>query len=283
MKIGIGLPNQVRDVDARIIPTWAAAAESAGFSTLSTVGRFAYPGVADTVTLAAAAATTSTIGLFTGVLEGPVWPPRLLAKELAGIDAVSGGRLTLGVGLGGRPEDFVAEGHGPRGTGARLDRDIEIYRRVWSGEPIDGTLPAVTRAARPLPLIIGGHVQASFDRAARVAEGYVAGTVPAAMVAPSFESVRTAWKDADRDGAPRLIALAYVALGDAETGRANVHHYYRDLGEDMAGLVVANVAASADAARSVAAQFAEIGADELIFVPATDDADDVSRLADAVL
>ena len=114
MKIGIGLPNQVRDVRPRVIPEWAAAAEEAGFSTLGTVGRVAYPGVMDTVALAAAAGVTSRIGLLSSVLIAPVWPATLLAKEAAGIDGISGGRLTLGVGVGGRPDDFVADGHGTK-------------------------------------------------------------------------------------------------------------------------------------------------------------------------
>lgn len=86
----------------------------------------------DTVALAAAAGATSTIGLLTTVLLGPVWPSVILAKEAASIDAVSGGRFTLGLGLGGRPDDFVVEGLGPRGTGKRLDADIEMFRRVWA-------------------------------------------------------------------------------------------------------------------------------------------------------
>lgn len=80
MKVGIGLPNQVRGVQPMVIPGWAAQAEEAGFSTLGSVGRVAYPG---------------SIGLLSTVLLGPAWPPVLLAKETAGIDAVSGGRLTL--------------------------------------------------------------------------------------------------------------------------------------------------------------------------------------------
>ncbi|MEU3080408.1 MULTISPECIES: LLM class flavin-dependent oxidoreductase [Streptomyces] len=63
MKIGIGIPNQIRDVKADVIPEWARRAEDAGFSTLGSVGRIAYPGVMDTVALAAAAGATSRIGL----------------------------------------------------------------------------------------------------------------------------------------------------------------------------------------------------------------------------
>jgi alkanesulfonate monooxygenase SsuD/methylene tetrahydromethanopterin reductase-like flavin-dependent oxidoreductase (luciferase family) len=89
--------------------------------------------VNDTVALAAAAGATSRIGLLSHVLLGPTWPPPLLAKELAGIDGVSGGRLMVGIGLGGRPDDFVVEGLGPRGLGKRMDHDLAVYREIWRG------------------------------------------------------------------------------------------------------------------------------------------------------
>jgi alkanesulfonate monooxygenase SsuD/methylene tetrahydromethanopterin reductase-like flavin-dependent oxidoreductase (luciferase family) len=122
MKIGIGLPNQVRDVRPTIIPQWAALAEEAGFSTLGTVGRVAYPGVMDTVTLAAAAGATKRIGLISNIMLSTVWPATLFAKEIAGIDGVSGGRLTLGIGAGLRPDDFVVPGLGTQGRGRRMER-----------------------------------------------------------------------------------------------------------------------------------------------------------------
>src|SRR4051812_5714040 len=89
-------PEQVRNLNPGIIPHWAAAAEEAGFSTLGSVGRYAYPGVSDTIALAVAAAVTRRIGLLSMVLLAPTWLAYLLAKEVAGIDGVSAGRLTLG-------------------------------------------------------------------------------------------------------------------------------------------------------------------------------------------
>jgi alkanesulfonate monooxygenase SsuD/methylene tetrahydromethanopterin reductase-like flavin-dependent oxidoreductase (luciferase family) len=74
MKIGIGLPTQIRDMDAAVIPQWASRAEDAGFSTLATLGRIAYPGVMDTVALAGAAAATQRIGLSSNVMLSTVWP-----------------------------------------------------------------------------------------------------------------------------------------------------------------------------------------------------------------
>src|SRR5581483_12439926 len=96
------------------------------------------PGVMDTVALAAAPGATTSIGLFPHVLLAPVWPPVLLAKETADIDAVSGGRLTLGLGVGIRPDDFVVDGLGSSGRGRRFDRDLAVYRDVWQGKPVGG-------------------------------------------------------------------------------------------------------------------------------------------------
>src|SRR5262249_55992730 len=154
----------------------------AGFSTLGTVGRIAYPGVMDTVALAAAAGATSTIGLLPTVLLGPVWPPVLLAKEAAGIDGVSGGRLTLGLGLGGRADDFVVEGLGPRGLGKRLDRDLEVYLRVWRRERVGKSKPAVPAGTRPVPLMFGGFVPTPPDPLAPRRAGYIPPPTPPASL-----------------------------------------------------------------------------------------------------
>jgi alkanesulfonate monooxygenase SsuD/methylene tetrahydromethanopterin reductase-like flavin-dependent oxidoreductase (luciferase family) len=285
MKIGIGLPNQVRGMQPQILPAWAAQAEQAGFSSLGTVGRVAYPGVMDTVALAAAAGATSTIGLLSNVLLGPVWPPVLLAKEIAGIDGVSGGRLTLGLGIGGRPDDFVVDGVPGRGLGTRLDHDLEVYRDVWRGNPVgDGSNPAVPPGTREVPLLFGGiSAPAAYARMARWGQGYVGASVPAPMVGYGFDAARSAWKDAGREGSPRLVAIAYFALGDAEKGRGAVADYYSVSGQETVDLIVSAVNASPDAVRQAVKDFTEIGADELIFNPTIPDLDEISRLADLVL
>ncbi|MEU4247685.1 LLM class flavin-dependent oxidoreductase [Amycolatopsis sp. NPDC026612] len=284
MKIGIGLPNQVRGMRPDVIPTWAAKAEEAGFSTLGTVGRIAYPGVTDTVALAAAAGATSRIGLISNVLLGTVWPPVLLAKEIAGIDGVSGGRLTLGIGIGGREDDFVADGLGPKGLGKRIDADLEVYRDVWGGKPVGGgTNPAVPPGTRQVPLLFGGFAPKALARMAKWGEGYVGGSVPPEMVAGAFDQARAAWREAGREGEPRLVAITYFALGEPDTGRGNVHDYYSYLGDDSAGFISSGVRTTPDAVREAVQAFGDLGADELIFNPGTDDLDDIARLAELVL
>jgi alkanesulfonate monooxygenase SsuD/methylene tetrahydromethanopterin reductase-like flavin-dependent oxidoreductase (luciferase family) len=265
-----------------MIPRFAMRAEEAGFSTLTTVGRYAYPGVSDTVALAAAAAVTSRIGLLSGVMLGPTWPGTLLAKELAGIDGVSGGRLTVGLGVGIRPDDFVADGHGHAGRGARFDRDLETYQDVWQGKPVGGgSNPAVPQGTRAIPMLFGGFAPAALARMARWGEGYIGGSVPAPMAAPSFDAARAAWRDAGREGSPRLVALVYYALGDGDAGRRNVYDYY-SVTEEFAAIVTGAVCTTPAAVKAAIQSFADIGADEIIFNPGTDDLDDVARLAEIV-
>lgn len=282
MKIGTGLPNQVRDVRPDVIPGFARSAEDEGFELLTTVGRHAYPGVSDTVALAAAAAVTSRIELLSGVLLAPTWPGTLLAKEAAGIDGISGGRLTLGVGVGIRPDDFIAEGYGSAGRGARFDRDLETYREVWGGAAIGGgTNPAVPKGTRQVPLLFGGMAPAALDRMARWGEGYIGGSVPAPMVAPSFDAARQAWSNAGREGSPRLVALVYYSLGDGEKGKSNIYDYYSGT-PDFAQLVTGAVCDTPAKVKEAISAFSDIGADALVFNSGTDDVEDIKRLAEIV-
>lgn len=284
MKIGTGIPNQVRNVRPDVIPGWAATAEQAGFSALSTVGRFAYPGVSDTVALAAAAAATTRIGLLSGVTLATTWPAPLLAKELAGIDGVSGGRLRVGLGVGIRPDDFVADGYGQAGRGARLDRDLVTFREIWEGKAVGGgPNPAVPSGSRQIPLLFGGFAPAALDRMARWGEGYVGGSMPAPAVAPTFDAAREAWQRAGREGSPRLVALAYFALGDPEAGKRNVYDYYSTAGEEFATVVSGAVCGSAEDLRNTITAYGDLGADEIMFNSATDDPDEIARLAEIVL
>src|SRR3954466_6130707 len=105
MDIGIGLPTTLT-VDGPAVVEWARRAEHRGFSALATIDRIVYPNYDSLTALAAAAGATSRIGLFTDILLARVSPPVLLAKATGSLHALSGGRLTLGLGVGGRTDDF---------------------------------------------------------------------------------------------------------------------------------------------------------------------------------
>ncbi|AQT79947.1 flavin-dependent oxidoreductase [Mycolicibacterium litorale] len=277
MHIGIGLPNQVRNVTPSIIPRWALSAETAEFSTLATIGRYAYPGVIDTVALGAAAGATTKINLLSAVLLAPTWPAALLAKEIAGIDGVSGGRLTLGVGVGSRQEEFVTPGLGLAERGRRLESDLELYRKLWSGQ---GTNPIVPEGTRQVPVLVGGYSARTMPRMVRWGDGYIGGALPPAVTAPAFADAKRAWQEAGRPGNPRLVALAYFALGDTEIGLANIHHFYQHAPDHIAKMVVA--CTSRSSVQQLIEDYTRIGVDEVVFIPAVADLDEVTRLADAV-
>src|SRR5438093_2144140 len=212
MDIGIGLPNSVREADGGNLIEFARRADAAGFSTLATIDRIAFPSYESLTTLAAAAAVTERIGLFPNVLLGPARNPVMLAKEAASVDRLSGGRLTLGLGVGGRKDDFDAVGLGWHDRGKRWDQDLELIHRVWAGELINdiqnpvGPSPAKDGA---VPIIIGGNTDAAIRRTLTYGIGWTAGGSPPEQVAPFAERVRAAWKDSGRPGDPKIVVLSY--------------------------------------------------------------------------
>src|SRR6201997_2303579 len=133
--IGIGLPNTVAGTEGRTLVDWARQAEEAGVSTLGTIGRLVYPNYEELIALAAAAAVTSRIRLTTGVLLAPLYENHaLFAKQAASLDRLSGGRLVLGLGLGGRDDDYDASALPTTGKGRRFDQQLTELKRIWSGE-----------------------------------------------------------------------------------------------------------------------------------------------------
>src|SRR5439155_16444466 len=131
MKVGIGLPNPVPATPGHVLVDWARKAEERGFSSLATIDRIAYPSYESILALAAAAGATERIALLTNVLLGPTRNPVLLAKEAASLDQLAGGRFTLGIGVGARPDDYEAVGLDFHARGKRFDSDLELMHRVW--------------------------------------------------------------------------------------------------------------------------------------------------------
>ena len=286
MEIGIGLPSTVPDTEGRTLVDWARAAEEAGFSTLGTIGRLVYPNYEELIALSAAAAVTGRIRLTTSVLLAPLYSnAALLAKQVASLDRLSGGRLVLGLGLGGREDDFSASGLSMDGRGGRLEEQIAMMKRVWSGEEFGyagGIGPEPARPGGP-EIIVGGATEASFRRVARIADGWIMGGGTPDMFAQAATAVDQAWLEAGRPGRPRKLTLAYYALGPDARAQADryLHGYYGWLG-DIANMIAAGAAVSGEMVRSYAKAFEASGCDEVIFVPTASRLDQVRLLASAV-
>jgi alkanesulfonate monooxygenase SsuD/methylene tetrahydromethanopterin reductase-like flavin-dependent oxidoreductase (luciferase family) len=287
MEIGIGLPNPVPGTPGRMLVDWAKRAEERGFSSLATIDRVAYPSYESLIALAAAAAVTERIRLLSNVVVATTRNPVLLAKEAASVDQISGGRFTLGVGVGGREDDNVASRTSFRNRGEYMEEMLEIMHRAWRGEPVEGSPKPVTpmpvRDAK-VPVLIGGYIPLSAERAARWGIGWSAGGLPPEQVGAFVPNVHEAWKKAGRSDTPRIVALAYFSLGDEHTdaSRGYLKDYYSNLGE-YADTIADSAFRSPEALKAGIQAFADAGVDELILDPTVADIGQVDRLADAVL
>lgn len=278
MEVGIGLPNAVRGTSGGTLVEWARRADARGFSSLGTIDRVVYDNYEPLTALAAAAAVTERIGLCTSVLLGPLRTnPTELAKQSLSLNALSGGRFTLGIGLGAREDDYEVSNVSLRGRGRVLDEALERIREVWDG---DGIGPA----AGGIPgLVVGGSVDASFARAARFGDGWIAGGSPPDEYKGMAEKAKAAWADAGREGEPRLMGLGYFALGDTAEADAESYlkDYYAFLGDEIAGYIVAGAVKDAEEVRARVAAFEAAGCGELILFPCSADPDQVDLLAGA--
>lgn len=278
MDVGVSLPNAVPGATGAQMIEWARRAEARGFSSLGTIDRVVYDNYEPLTALAAAAAVTERIGLATTVLLGPLRTNAVeLAKQALSLQALSDGRFTLGIGLGARDDDYEASGLELKGRGKRLDAMLEQIKEVWATDDVG---PALAGAPR---LIIGGHAPASYARAARFADGWIAAGSGPDQARLGIEEAKAAWTAAGREGEPHLMALAYFSLGDrvAEDIRAGLMDYYAWLGEEIAAMIAGSAAQDAEAVAKYLAAYEDAGCDELIFCPSSADPGQVDLLADA--
>lgn len=283
MDIGIGLPNTL-DAAGSDFAVWAKRAEDRGFSCVATIDRFVYPSFDSLISLAVAAGATSRIGLLTDILLAPAYPPVWLAKATASLAAMSSGRLTLGLAVGGRPDDFGAMERPFGRRGALMDQTLDLMRRSWSGEPVaGGDFPVgPTPPGGRVPMLIGGNSAASIRRTVAYGEGWTAGGGGPEMAAAMIKNVQAAWRDAGRAGVPRLGALVYFGIGREDESRAALRRYYGFLPDWVEGIVESAVR-TPDALRATVDAYAGVGITELAFIPTVASLDQVDRLADAVL
>jgi alkanesulfonate monooxygenase SsuD/methylene tetrahydromethanopterin reductase-like flavin-dependent oxidoreductase (luciferase family) len=282
MRVGIGLPAAVPGIDAAVIGPWAGQSERAGFASLGVIDRLVYDNLDPLVALAAAAACTERVEMLTTVLNvGYRRNPIVLAKQVASVDQLSGGRLTAGLALGGWPEDYVASEVSLSARGATFEATLAAMRQVWSGvvSGASGPMPALP-TGRPT-VLIGGLVPASFARVAVHADGWVAPSFGMPVLKDGITSARQAWSKAGRRGQPRIVVERYFSLGDGADAVADHYlmHYY---GSDYFPDVRADALTSRERIRNELQRLAEVGCDDVVLLPCSAELDQVGLLADAV-
>lgn len=282
MNIGLGLPV---DDPAQLL-TWARRADAGPFSTLGLLDRLVYDNPEPLVTLAALAGATSRIRVQTEVLIAPLHTTALLAKQTATLDRLSGGRFTLGIGVGGREDDCRAAGIDLHHRGRRLDEQLTRLRRTWSGEPYaDGVGPIGPAPLTPggPEILFGGFAPAALDRVGRFGDGFLGAALPPHFMTNLFRDVEAVWQKHDRPGRPRLVAQANVALGPDDTvdhARRNLRDYYAFSGH--VEYMESGLLTTARQIRDATDAYFGIGADEVVLYCWASDPDQIDRLADTL-
>jgi probable F420-dependent oxidoreductase len=243
MRFGIHLPQYGRAAGAEAIASAARRAEELGFDDLWVSDHVIQPAAQGypspylydpLLTLTWAAASTTTIGLGTSVLVASQYHPLWLANATASLDALSGGRLTLAVGVGWSAEEFAALGQDFRTRGRRTDEILDVLAACWSTDPSSyhGTyyefddLRVLPKPAHPIDVWIGGSSEAAYRRAERAGGFHLIGLKPDTVAEPVARlrrehpdpsaftiSLRTGWDPQGMD--PDEIARERAAFEEA--------------------------------------------------------------------
>ncbi len=289
MKIGIGLPFKTSRDCWPAIEALARKADEGPYSSFAVIDRLAYDNHEPLVMLAAVASVTTRIQLMTAVLVGPLRNAGVLAKQAATIDAISGGRLSLGIAVGSREDDALVAPSGFHDRGRRFDRQLDLMRRIWRGEIVNDAQrpvgPEPARSGGP-ELLIGGTAPRALDRVGKYADGYVMGgrALDREWAQGILQAIDESWRGHGRDGRPRIVASMLAALGpgaeDAVRG-AFADYYGSDPARLEARVARANLT-TPEAIREAITFHRELGTDELIFKPATLAPEQIERLTEVV-
>ncbi|MCV7195956.1 LLM class flavin-dependent oxidoreductase [Mycobacterium angelicum] len=276
------LPVMEPDVDAAMLHDWARAIDTGPFSSLCWGERIAFDNPDSLTLLGALASWTERVRLVTTVIVPQLHDPVMLAKALATGDLLSRGRLTVGIGVGGRHEDYHAVGADPKTQTMRaMAQRVAVMKRVWAGEKTTDSVrpvgPMPVQAGGP-QLLVGTIGPKTVRSAAAWADG-MAGTTLDLDVAKQnelYDVARTAWAEAGKPK-PHLATSFWFAIGSPDEARAQVHaHLRRYMNWIPAEYVDAMApmtgwAGSTAELKAVLRRFEEIGTDEVHLIPTSSD------------
>jgi alkanesulfonate monooxygenase SsuD/methylene tetrahydromethanopterin reductase-like flavin-dependent oxidoreductase (luciferase family) len=291
MEIGVSLPTMAPDYSRSTTVEWSRGIDAGPFSSISAGERITFRNQEFMVTNAAAAALTERVRVFVNLVVLPFHPVAVVAKELATLDVLSDGRVTVGVGIGGREHDYLAAGSTFERRHARLDEGVAELRRIWSGRPpFDGADPVGPHPVQPggPELLAGAMGPKAMARAARWADG-VSGfalTADGAEMAAAVELADRAWADAGRDRPPRKISGCFAVLGtDDDQGvlQAFTYDYLAIFGTRLARSLADSAPVwNVDRLNQALDDAEAAGVDEFILVPGTTDPACLAAFTDVV-
>lgn len=296
MEIGLSLPTMAPGFTRATLCEWSSGIDAGPFSSISCGERITFQNPEMMVTLGAAAALTERVRVFANLIVAPMHPPALIAKQIATLQVLSGNRLTVGVGVGGREHDYRALGAPFERRHARLDEGVEEITALLGGRPpfedaaavgptitvaSDGDDESAATSGSPdrggglagLEVLAGAMGPKGLARAARWADG-VSGfslTAQGDEIHQAAQAARDAWSAAGRATPPRLVSGCFYVLGldaPADTLRGFVYDYLEVFGAEAARLFSRDAPVwNADRLHRVLDDAAAAGVDEFILVP----------------
>jgi alkanesulfonate monooxygenase SsuD/methylene tetrahydromethanopterin reductase-like flavin-dependent oxidoreductase (luciferase family) len=287
------MPVMEPDLDAATLKAWARFIDDGPFSSLCWGERIAFANPEALTLLGALGAWTDRVRLVTTVVVPQLHDPVMLAKQLATGDMLSGGRLTVGIGVGGRHEDYHAVGADPATQTMRgMAERVAVMKRIWSGDKVTESVvpvgPPPVQAGGP-QLLIGTMGPKTVRSAAAWADGLAGTTLDLDVAAQNqlFDVARAAWAEAGKRK-PHLATSFWFALGDGDDARAQMHrhlrHYMNWIPSEYVDAMAPTTgwAGTEDELLEVLGKFAAIGTDEVHLIPTSSDIDQARRVAGVV-
>ena len=279
VQVGLLLPSGVPGVSGARLMEWATLIDDGPFSSLGVADRLVYSNHDCLTTLAAAAAVTSRVRLVTSAVVAPVRGTVVLAKQLASVAQLAPGRLSVGLAVGGRTDDYDVTGVPWSERGRILDEQLQFLAALNTPEDDE---QSVGPKPGEIEILIGGASKPALRRLVRHGGGYISGGILPRIFNFEAAASNAAWHGAGRPGRPRLVAGTWFSRAE-ETGdlaERRLTGYLLRGGPPPA--VNSGIARGASGIKRAVREFRDVGADEVLFFPLDDDPDDVRWLADVV-
>jgi alkanesulfonate monooxygenase SsuD/methylene tetrahydromethanopterin reductase-like flavin-dependent oxidoreductase (luciferase family) len=289
LDIGVFLPTMsARDSLPGDVVAAARHAENLGFESVWAVDQLVagtgVPLVDSMVALSAVAGATDRVKLGLGVVIVPIRPVAWIAKQVASMQIVSGGRVVLGAGVGGdrHERSWAAAGVARRERGRRTDAALAVLPDLIAGKParlpdVDGAPVVELAPGAPVPpIVVGGTADAALQRVVRHGDGWFAMPVPPATAAPSADRLRQLASEAGRVS-PAITGSISVAFDDdpALPARDEIVRRLADpdgvYGMPRDAIPAILITGGADDVRERVAGWAAIGAERVVFTLAAGD------------
>jgi len=285
MQITMSLPScSSHDREAEI--AWYRGIDEGPWDGLAAFERVVYPwSWALTVQLAAAAAMTERVRIWSGIAILPVRNAALFAKEAATIDVLSGGRLTLGVGIGAHDVEYVATAGELKERRQRMDEQVSVMKNIWAQvPPVEGHYAIGPEPVQGggIPLIAGVEGPKAIARAAKWAKGVMDGSYAmhfdAERIGEQRQRVIKGWTEAGRSDMPHFSASLFFSLGDDPKEQMGefLADFLRPYDVD-AGFLETTTCYGADNLRAAVSGARHVGVDNLILFPTTADPQELLR------